>query len=73
MLTWRGQALVPIGCGRSSNPKMDNSIWPGFNCCIFLVLDDNKKMELIDNLKDILKKKQLDGLKVFEIPVLEVI
>ncbi len=62
-----------IGSGENSNPKMDNAVWPGFNCCIFLVIDQRKRTALLNSFKQIFGDKNIEGIKIFEIPVTEII
>lgn len=62
-----------IGRGANSNPKMDDPVWPGFNCMIFLAVADELKNKLLDNIKMLLDKKNITGIKIFEFPIKELI
>lgn len=62
-----------LGRGERSNPKMDDPVWPGFNCMIFITLNENDKINLIEQIKHFKLQKNIEGIKVYEIPVVELI
>ena len=62
-----------LGKGKNSDPKLDDSVWPGFNCAIITAVEDEKESALFDTLKDLLKQMEGKGLKVFSWPLGRVI
>ena len=62
-----------MGKGKTSDPKMDDAVWPGFNSAVFLVLDDEDREAVLADLEKLSGELGGKGLKVFALPVREVI
>ncbi|MDK2800083.1 MAG: hypothetical protein PWQ70_1702 [Clostridiales bacterium] len=62
-----------LGKGKNSDPKLDNSVWPGFNCAIAMVISDEHQEEILEKLKKFSLKLNGTGFKVFVLPVLTII
>ncbi len=62
-----------LGKGKKSSPKMDNSVWPGFNSGIIVGVDEKEEKNIMENLFSLSTKLEGKGLKVFVLPVLAVI
>jgi len=62
-----------LGKGEKTEPKLDNSIWPGFNGALLTAVEKDKEMELLDNLRDLHERMKGRGVKVFSWPLEDVI
>jgi len=62
-----------LGRGKKSDPKFDDAVWPGFNCAIAVVVEDEVEDELFNELEKLSGRLGGIGFKVFELPVLRVI
>ncbi len=62
-----------LGRGKSSDPKMDNSVWPGFNASILVAMDEEAQKPFLESLRSLSRELGEKGLKVFMWPVREVI
>ena len=62
-----------LGKGGRSNPKLDDAVWPGYNCSIALAVEDSMEDETIKALTDLSDRLRGKGFKAFELPVLRVI
>ncbi|MDY6862313.1 MAG: transcriptional regulator [Thermodesulfobacteriota bacterium] len=62
-----------LGKGKKSSPKMDSSVWPGFNSGIIIGVDEKEEKNIMKNLFSLSTELGGKGLKVFVLPVLEVI
>ena len=58
-----------LGRGERSAPKMDDSVWPGFNCSIAMAVEENIESEVMSALTEIVQKIGGKGMEVFELPV----
>lgn len=59
-----------LGKGKRSSPKMDDAVWPGFNCAIALGAEDHIADRIFDKLSKFSERIGGKGLKLFEIPVI---
>ncbi len=62
-----------LGKGERSAPKMDDSVWPGYNCAVMLAVDESVEKAVFDSLKKLHKEMGKKGLKVFSWPLESVI
>jgi nitrogen regulatory protein PII len=62
-----------LGKGEKSNPKLDDAVWPGYNCTIAVAVEDSIEDETIKALTGLSDKLEGKGFKAFELPVLRVI
>jgi nitrogen regulatory protein PII len=62
-----------LGKGERSEPKMDNAVWPGFNCCIVAAIEDEIEEKVMESLQTLFSKFGGKRFKVFELPLLKVI
>ncbi len=64
-----------LGKGKNSEPKLDNSVWPGFNCAVAAVINDNDNDQerIFEGLKKFSLQLDSKGFRVFVLPVLTVI
>lgn len=62
-----------LGKGKRSDPKLDDAVWPGFNCAIAVAVEDNVEEDVIKTIELLSERLGGKGFKVFEIPVLRVI
>ncbi len=54
-----------LGKGVRSDPKLDDAVWPGFNCVIMLAVEDKIEQDIYDALQSLHKKVNEKALKVF--------
>ncbi|MDD2603372.1 MAG: hypothetical protein PHF66_01005 [Desulfobacteraceae bacterium] len=60
------------GRGRNSDPRMDDSVWPGYNNVLLAVVEDGQPLENIrEALSRLHRRLGGKGLKVFSWPVAE--
>ena len=62
-----------MGKGNTSEPKLDDSVWPGFNIAVFVVVEDDVGDRLFNAMERLSRDLGGIGCKVFELPVLRVI
>nr|HID59995.1 transcriptional regulator [Desulfobacterales bacterium] len=62
-----------LGMGERSAPKMNDAVWPGFNCAVMIAADEEKVPVLFDALKALHQKVGGKGLRVFTWPVMKII
>ncbi|MDY6934215.1 MAG: transcriptional regulator [Spirochaetota bacterium] len=61
------------GTGKSSDPKMDTAVWPGHNSVILALLTDEIEEELKAKIMELINKHNGSGMKLFTLPLHEVI
>ncbi len=61
-----------LGKGSHSNPKMDDAVWPGFNCVVAVAMEEKKEVTFKEVLRETCKKLGEGGIKIYEFPVKEV-
>lgn len=62
-----------LGKGKNSEPKMDDSVWPGFNCAVAAVISDDAQERILDDLKKFSLRLDSKGFRVFVLPILTAI
>lgn len=62
-----------LGKGKRSEPKLDNAVWPGFNCAVAVIADDEMEEEVFAALRELFERLGGGGFAVFELPVMRVI
>ena len=61
------------GVGGHSDPHLDTSVWPGTNTGLLVVTDDATKDKLVKEMKTLKTEYLKEGVKVFVLPVEDVI
>ena len=54
-----------LGKGELSEPHLNTEVWPAINCGTFVVTDQARAEELMDNVRKMRKKLGKEGLKAF--------
>lgn len=62
-----------LGKGKNSGPKLDDPVWPGFNCAVAAVVGDDDQERILAELKKFSLRLDGKGFKVFVLPVLAVV
>ncbi len=62
-----------LGKGKSSSPRLDDTIWPGFNITLAVMVEDDRGEDLVYTLRELSEKIGKKGFKVFEMPVVKII
>ena len=62
-----------LGKGKKSDPKLDDAVWPGYNCAIAVVVENDVEDDIFNAVKDLHSKLGGMGFVVYELPVLRVI
>lgn len=62
-----------LGKGKNSEPRLDDPVWPGFNCAVAAVISDEEQERILEDLKKFSLRFDGKGFKVFVLPVLTVI
>ena len=62
-----------LGHGERSDPKMDDSVWPGYNCSIMLAVDRDKEPTVFEALQSLHQRVEGKGFRVFGWPLERVI
>ncbi|MBT9437714.1 MAG: transcriptional regulator [Desulfobacterales bacterium] len=58
-----------LGKGERSEPKMDDSVWPGFNCAIMMAVESDIEQQVFEALQSLHKRMGGKALKVFGWPL----
>lgn len=58
-----------LGKGERSDPKFDDSVWPGFNCSIMMAADDTLAPSVDAALDRLHRRMGQKALKVFTWPI----
>ena len=61
------------GVGTHSVPHLDSLIWPGINHGLFIAVEEEKKDEILKRMKELKSTYKKEGLKVFVLPLEEVL
>ncbi len=61
------------GVGTHSVPHLDSLIWPGVNHGLFIAVEEEKKNEVLEKMKVLNSTYEKEGLKVFVLPLEEVL
>jgi len=62
-----------LGKGERSAPKMDDAVWPGFNCAVMMAVEEELEATVFDALQSLHKRMGGKALKVFGWPLERVI
>jgi hypothetical protein len=62
-----------MGKGERSDPKLDNAVWPGFNCTVMMGIEEELEQSVFEALRDLHKNMGGKALKVFSWPLEKVI
>lgn len=54
-----------LGKGERSDPKMNDSVWPGFNCTIMMAVDPSEEEGVNQALKKLYKQVGSGGIRVY--------
>ncbi len=54
-----------LGKGERSDPKLDDAVWPGFNCAVMIAVEEDLEPVAFDALKSLHKKIGGKAFKVF--------
>jgi nitrogen regulatory protein P-II len=58
-----------LGKGERSEPKMDDSVWPGFNSAIMMAVESDLEQQVFEALQSLHKRMGGKALKVFGWPL----
>ncbi|SMC20260.1 nitrogen regulatory protein P-II family [Desulfacinum hydrothermale DSM 13146] len=58
-----------LGKGPHAEPKMDNAVWPGFNCAVAVIAETPVAEELLRALRELKERMGRRGIEVFRTPV----
>jgi len=58
-----------LGKGKRSEPRLDDAIWPGYNCAVAVVIEDGLEDGIFRAANDLLSKLGGVGFAMFELPV----
>ncbi|MBA7470216.1 hypothetical protein ES707_05494 [subsurface metagenome] len=61
------------GVGTHSLPHLDSHVWPGINHGLFIAVEEEKKNEVLSRMKELKSMYKKEGLKVFVLPLEEVL
>ena len=62
-----------LGKGKKSDPRLDDAVWPGYNCAIAVVVENDVEDDIFNAVKSLYSKLGSKGFVVYELPVLRVI
>ncbi len=60
------------GKGPNSDPKMDTSVWPGYNSAVVVAADGDTETAVREALRSVSRRLHGAGIKIYELPVAEV-
>jgi len=61
------------GAGTHSVPHLDSHVWPGINQGLFIAIEEEKKDRVLNRMKELKSIYKKEGLKIFILPLEEVI
>jgi len=61
-----------LGKGRMSEPKLDDDVWPGYNCAIAMAVENGDEEKIFAALRQLYDHLGGKGFVVFELPILRV-
>jgi hypothetical protein len=61
-----------LGVGRN-DPHLGDAVWPGLNNVLMIVIDEEKKSVLLQNVRALQRMFPSVGLRAFMVPVVEMI
>jgi len=62
-----------LGKGERSAPKLDDAVWPGFNCAVMMAVEKELEPAVFEALQALHKQMGGKGMKVFGWPLERVI
>lgn len=62
-----------LGKGKNSEPKLDTSVWPGYNCALAVVVGDDDEARIIEELRKFSERLEGKGVRAFALPILRAI
>ena len=62
-----------LGKGGRSDPKMDDAVWPGFNCAVMMAVDEELEPLVFEALQSLHERMGGKAIKVFGWPLEKVI
>ncbi|HEC68253.1 MAG TPA: transcriptional regulator [Candidatus Desulfofervidus auxilii] len=63
-----------LGKGKHSEPRLDTSVWPGFNSALIIATEEEEKREkFLEELKKYTNKLKGKGICVFVLPLERII
>ena len=62
-----------LGKGERSDPKMDDAIWPGYNCAVMASVPSLVEPVFTEALQKLYKNMDSKGMKVFSWPIERII
>ncbi len=54
-----------LGKGERSDPKLDDAVWPGFNCAVMMAVEKELEPVVFEALQALHKQMGGKGMKVF--------
>lgn len=57
------------GAGTHSAPHLDTHVWPEINHGLFIAVEEEKKDEVLNRMKELKSIYKKEGLKVFVLPL----
>ena len=61
-----------LGKGARSEPKMDDAVWPGFNCAVAIAMEEENEPTFKEALRETCSRLGEAGIKIYELPIQEV-
>ena len=62
-----------LGKGERADPKLDDAVWPGFNCAVMMAVDEVVERPVFEALESLHERMGGKALKVFSWPLERVI
>jgi hypothetical protein len=62
-----------LGTGKSSDPRMDTNVWPGYNSALLIYCEDQQLANIKETLKNMKKKLPKGSVSAYVWPLEEVI
>lgn len=61
------------GIGGHSEPHLNTQVWPGTNSMILVAVDKELKNQVLDKIKEFKTKHEILGVKLFALPLEEIV
>lgn len=62
-----------LGTGKSSDPRLDTNVWPGYNSALLIYCEDQCMANIKETIKEIKKKMPKGSVSAYVWPLEEVI
>jgi len=62
-----------LGTGKSSDPRLDTTVWPGYNSALLIYCEDQCMSKIKDTIKELKKKLPKGSVSAYVWPLEEVI